>query len=284
MMKEVANLKSVMEDIIEKWNGYIQGIILLIALYVGLYKGAFKSNEPITILLQIVTLLFIELFLLGVKDSIGQRKLNEMNFNMTTLTQFAPFDPRLLEDFQGLLQEAHEDLFISGITCTNVLEIYESDIENLLGRGIKVRLLISTEEALEYNAGLYFGLYGEDKEKTAEFISEAQGKMATTLRNLAKYENLNRYFCEGKLEIRRSDSPFSIGLVGVNCFSSKSKINKIIKITHYIYGCNNTPSCPRTLVSSFSNDHWYKYYNDFIKKQWDTAKPYAISDCKIYKK
>lgn len=281
-MEEVRGLKRAIENMIEKYNAYMQGFLLLLALYTGIYKGIFHKNEQLDILIDIISILLTEIFILNIKDSIENRKLNEMKFSINTLTQLVPFDPNLLENFRRLINNSTTDLLISGVTCTNVLENYYSDLKSLLDKGVHIRLLISSDEAITDNAKLYFGLYGINNVSTIDrFTEEVKNKIETTLRVFEKYPELTNYYCEGKLEIKRTSCPFFVGFIGVDIYNSDEGTMKIIKVTHYMHGCKNTPECPREIFSSFNNDHWYKFYITYIKTQWQQATPFTLTDCSI---
>ena len=262
--------------ILERYNGFIQAFLFLfVLLYDGIYKGVLNNAEETSLLIDIVGVLLIEVFILNIKDSIAQRKLNELKVSTSTLTQLVPFDPHLMDDFPALVKMATQNVFISGIICTNVLEFYESIIEELLDQGLNVRLLISSEKCIDYNAKQYFGFY-ESNRNSDEQIKEAKSKLNTTLRSLQKYDKLKYYYSQKRFEIRCSDSLISVGFVGIDNFSKRAELNRAIKVTHYIFGCTNTPNCPRELISSLSNKHWFDYYNDFIKEQWRNATPYLL--------
>ena len=71
-----------------------------------------------------------------------------------------------------------------------------------------------------------------------------------------------------------------MAFVGIDKDSHRS--DKVIKVTHYTYGCKNTQVCPRFLLTLPEYEHWFNYYSDIIDRQWKDATPVVLTEsCNI---
>ena len=126
----------------------------------------------------------------------------------------------------------------------------------LLDRGCHIKLLISDEKSIEQNAKFYFGLNGQDQsEKLTIAVSDVKNKVDVTLNNFRLNTTIGQYYCNKKFEIRRSNQLFTMAFVGIDKDSHRS--DKVIKVTHYTYGCKNTQVCPRFLLTLPEYEHWF---------------------------
>lgn len=281
-LKRVVRLsKQFCEHFIENYNTQLQALIILTLICVGYWGAYLKRAEREELIILLLSIMLAEILVLTVKDSISQNKLNKLLVITNSLNQLVPVSPERLDNFDKLISHAEHDLFISGIACNNVW-LYMNRIIELLNQGCHIKLLISGEEAISANAKLFFGLDGDAK---SELLKTAIGDVATkidvTLNYLKLNSNLQRYFCQNMFEIRRSSQLFTEAYVGVDLESERP--DKILKVTHYTYGCENTQSCPHFIITLPENEHWYNHYTQIIKEQWKNAEEYVLTEsCDIF--
>lgn len=278
--KEVDNMiqnkweenKKNIENIIENYNGYIQIVFLILTLFLGIIINKLDIQDEQIIILELTVLLSIEIIILNIKDSISQDKLNRILSHNDKSHNMVLIDiDEGYTQFPFLLQQANSDLFISGMTCNGIWN-YTSTIEELLRSGSHIRILISSEKAIEDNVRIYYQLDSEPE--ISDYIDDAHSKINITLKALRNNKLIKNSY-DKTFEVRRTNIPFTTAYVGINIYGSNG-INKQLKVTQYVSG-NETEKCPNMLLDSNENNFLYEYYIKTLKKIWDTAEPIDIS-------
>lgn len=273
-LRVINSLKRKCEYVIENYNAFLQALVLMMFLYVGYFRMYLGKAEREEIIIELLSVMMIEILILTVKDSITQGKLNKLLFITNSINQLMPVSPEIVDNFENLILTAESDIYISGIACNNVW-MHMNRIIELLHRGCRIKLLIANEDAIAENAEFYFGLENDDdKLKTA--IEDVENKVTVTLNNFKLNDVIKEYYCQGMFEIRRSSQLFTLAFVGIDLETSRD--NKTLKVTQYTYGCKNTQDCPRFLITLPEHEHWFKYYKAIIDKQWNSAEKYILTE------
>lgn len=273
--------KKSIESFIERNNGYIQIVFLVMTLLAGIVSNQLNWQNEQTIIIEIAILLSFEIIVLNIKDSISQDKLNRLIYNNDKVHGVVMAETEEgYNKFPTMLSIATKDFFVSGIACNGVWS-HTSKIERLLENGSHVRVLITTESALENNLRLYYGIKNQEDDISA-YIEDARKKIGITLNTLKTNEIIKKYYCEGKFELRRTNIPFATAYVGINILSGNS-INKELKVTHYVAG-KSTAQCPNMIFNPLDNSYWYGYYIESLSKIWEEAESVRITECIVQKK
>ena len=266
------------EFIIENYNGYLQALAIIAILYVSYFGAYLQKTDREQLIVEILSIMLYEILILSIKDSITQNKLNKLLVITNSINQLVPTSAKAGQNFEELIMSTTHDLYISGIACNNVW-LYMSRIIELLDRGCHIKLLISNEEMISQNAKFYFGLE-DDKDNTFEIaVSDVKNKIDVTLNYFKLNEKIKHYYCLNKFEIRRSSQPFTLAFIGIDLETNRT--DKVLKITHYTYGCKDTLGCPSYILTLPEHEHWFNYYLELIKGQWEKAELYKLTECKI---
>lgn len=270
-MKRWKSNNYAIEKFIAKNNGYIQFFFLMATLMLGVIVNISGWQEQETIIIEMLGLLSVELIILNINRNIPQVILKWLNVrNDKNHTVVVTDLEEGYNKFPSLLSQVEGDLFISGITCNGIWN-YTSTIEEILKRENKIKILISSDQALESNVRIYYGL--NSKKEIEQYIDNVQSKTRITLDNLKTNEiikeNYNKYF-----EIRRTDIPFTIACVGINIWSSNSQKQQL-KVTTYVSN-RQTEQCPNVFLNSVEHKNLYNFYVKILKELWENAEPVSI--------
>lgn len=272
--------KQFIENIVEKWNFQIQAAVTFFTLFIGIFLKILGFDEKIDIAIGILLMIFIELILLQAKDSIMQKKVNEIKI-LTLINKGALI--RVLdygeEAIQFFFSSANQDFFVSGIALNQLIGSQIGKLENLVKNKRKVNILLSSPEAIEMNAILYHG-FNDDKEKR----QEAQANIAECVSNCISSILRSPVLCEAlrtrDLEIRFSNAPFTTSYMGCNIFNENKKTS-VIKASFYQYGCTKPCDEPNIVVCKNEDEFWYGNLVAAAKRQWkDGCRAISVSELK----
>ena len=113
-----------------------------------------------------MTIAIIEIFDLAIKDSITQRKLNQL-INVQKAKDGTLFEASQYE-LGSFFKKARRDFFVSGITLRQFCEEYETEVYRMLERNVKVSVLILSPEQLVEHTKMYFGIDKNDDDWNRE--------------------------------------------------------------------------------------------------------------------
>lgn len=261
--------KHKIEDVIENKNGLIQ-ICFFAALLLLSGILAFGIQSSISIALELLILISMELLNLNIKDSIVHRKLNRMGvrIDMYTGGLFKVGDFDILPFFE----KTQDHLFISGITLNFFFQKFQSEIIKLMENGKKLYVIIVSPELISESAKLY---YGVKKDKVAKFNEgEVYDKQLMTLNCIKNPQTLYKYFENGQIQLRIAKNIFSTSFVAYDVFDNsiiekvKRKDYKEIKASFYQYECTITRDEPNIIVDSKDNENWYDFFAKTMAEQW----------------
>lgn len=278
--------EKIVEKIVEKYNGYIQAVFLILTLILGIVINKLEYCEVQLIIIDLTVLISLDMIVLNIKNSILQNKLESLvNYNKKqnkNLKCLLKYNKQMCNtvlinigegynEFPLLLQSVNNDLFISGMACNGVWN-HTSKIEELLKNGYYIRILISSEKAIENNVRIYYGL-SSDKEMK-DYFDDLHAKICITL-NALKTNQIIKSNYNKNFEVRRTDIPFTTAYVGINIYGN-SDSKKQLKITQYVPG--HEKDCqPNIILDSNNNNDLYEYHVETLKKIWDNATPVSIS-------
>ena len=269
------NWKINIEEFFEKHNAKIQIAIFIVSLGLGAYFNIAQDNQ-LGIIIGLLLLVSGELISLSVKDSITQRKLNNMGvkFEMARGGLFRVHDFDLSQFFDNT--KSH--FFISGMALNGFFQKNKGIIERFLNEGKEIFILIAAPSAVDENTKLY---HGENLDLIT-FRKKANAiyhKQSTTLDCLEEIENLFNFIESGKLKLRIAQSVMSTSFVAYDVFDreilthNKNKVGKELKASFYQYKCTAPEEEPNIIVDSFYNRDWYLFFRRTIEMQWNDAKP-----------
>lgn len=267
------------EDFIEKYNGYIQLLFLFTTFILGVILQKLNFQDEIVIAIEMLLIISGENIVINIKDSISQDKLNRLllkidKANGMLLTK----EDRGYTDFPHIIGRATGDIYISGIASNGIWSAYIKEIEDALKRGCKMRLLISSEDCIENNARMYYGLNkGCSQRALNNYVTDVKTKINLTINTVKTNDILKHYLCNNKLEIRTLSVPFTTAFVGGNIFMENME-DREVKVTFYQYGCKDTKECPGFLLNNHEDRYWFPYFANQIKAQWKDATPIDFND------
>lgn len=252
---------------IEKHIALIQLLFLILILVVGILFPVLKIDIQ-TVIFNLILIVGIEILLLLIRyDSLMytfNTCLNDKSINENSVSISVDEDSYL---FPKMLSQVEHDLFISGITCNSVWA-YTSELKEILNKGYKIRILISSESAFQSNTLIYKGNDFRDS------VNNTKNKIKLLANNIIADEQLRNFFDNKSLEIKTSKIPFTVGFIATNIYDNNIK-NKQIKITHYIPK-HERAKCPYIVIDSVTNNTLFIYYLNSIKDLWDTSDPLII--------
>lgn len=269
------NWKINIEEFFEKHNAKIQIVIFAGSLGLGAYFNIAQDNQ-LGIIIGLLLLIAGELISLSIKDSITQRKLNNMGvkFEMARggLVRVHDFD---LSQF---FKNTKSHFFISGMALNGFFQKNKGIIERFLNEGKEIFILIAAPNAVDENAKLYHG-ENLDLQTFRKKANAIYHKQSTTLDCLEEIENLFNFVESGKLKLRVAQSVMSTSFVAYDVFEreilthNKNKVGKELKASFYQYKCTAPEEEPNIIVDSFYNRDWYLFFRRTIEMQWNDAKP-----------
>ena len=267
-------LKVNFEEFFEKYNGQIQIFIFVVSLVIGAVFNICQENQ-LGVIIGLLLLVTGELVSLNIKDSITQRKLNNLGVRFEiykgALFRIHDFD---LTDF---FEKTKSQFYVSGMALNSFFEKNKSMIESFLKEGKEVFVLIVGTDSIVENTKLYHGAdLGE--ETFANRVNDMFCKQIITLNCIDEIENIYDYFESGKFKLKVIDSALSTSFVAYDIFEkeilvkNKNKVGKKLKASFYQYRCTNSENEPNIIVDSFLNRDWYIFFKETIEKQWNDAK------------
>lgn len=254
------------EKVIERYNAYIQAILLIITFIVGRNKIG-NNEQDMTIIIELLSLLLMEIFILHIKDSISQRKLNDMGLHISkTHGIINPGKNIKVEEF---FEDINECLFVSGIAINLFVLNYKNKIIELLNRRNQVYLMFTSPEEVIENAKMYYG-YDNDTSQEKK-IEDILLKIQMTLSTVYNSDALLKAYREGRLKIALTNTVAPTTFVAYDIgLSKKIKQNKgVIKASFYQYKQQDASELPCILIDSKTDaEHWYPYFRKIIDEQW----------------
>ena len=262
------------EEFFERHNAKIQIMIFMGSLVLGAYFNVVQDNE-LGIIIGLLLLITGELISLNIKDSITQRKLNNLGVKFETarggLFRVHDFD------LSKFFDSTKSHFFISGMALNAFFEKNKAIIERFLNEGKEIFILIADPNAVGENTKLYHGENLDLKifRKKANAIYH---KQSTTLDCLEEIESLFNFIENGKLKLRVTGSVMSTSFVAYDVFDkevlthNKNKVGKELKASFYQYKCTEPEEEPNIIVDSFYNRDWYLFFKKTIEMQWNDAR------------
>lgn len=198
------------ELFVEKYNGVIQILLLALVIFANCIitkSGQSQStgNDALSLFEIIIVLIIgitLELILLHIKDSSAQRKINGIG---EVVRELAKREDMWREetDLGSFFDVTKNNFFISGIVIDKLITKYLYRIEELMNKGVTVKILIESFEELEEAVKF---LYGQDYNKETS-LSLVRFRLNNTLEYLQSLKKLEDYFSKGLLEIGLSNAP-----------------------------------------------------------------------------
>lgn len=260
-------IKCYIEDIIENYNAYIQLAFLILILCVTALGFLSEINSE-SIIINLLIIISSQFLIQGIKDSIGQKKLNILtaNLNIELGRLFRVDDSKMDQYFE----QAQTSFFISGITLSDFFHVYKKRITQFLSDGKKFYVLIADPDIIAENTKLYHGTKNNNKEHIKNIIA-VLNKQKTTLDaiNISKWIN---YLENGQLQIRLSKAVFSTSFVTYDwdCSTIDGREKKI-KASFYQYGCTESSEEPNICIDNIHSREWYIFFENTITRQWNDA-------------
>jgi hypothetical protein len=265
-------LKLNIEDFFERHNAKIQIIIFIVSLVIGAYFNICQNNQ-LGIIIGLLLLVSGELISLNIKDSITQRKLNNLGvkFEIERGALFRVHDFNLTDFFN----KTKSQFFVSGIALNGFFEKNKSVIERFLAEGKEVFIVIANPDIVSENTKLYHGA-NLDVETFKKKTNDIYYKQIITLNCIDGIENIYKFMESGKFKLKVANSVISTSFVAYDIFekeilSHNNRDGKELKASFYQYRCTNPINEPNIMVDSFLNRDWYLFFKNTIKVQWDDA-------------
>lgn len=271
-------IKINIEEFFEKHSDKIQILIFLLSLLIGAYFDICQENQ-LGIVIGLLFLITSELITLNVKDSITQRKLNNLGvrFEISKGALFRIHNFNLTDFFEN----TRKSFFVSGMALNGFFGKNKAVIENFLKEGKTIYILLADPESVNENAKLYHGTNLEESMFRTR-VNDLFYKQLITLNCICEMENIYGYIADKKIQLRVAKSIISTSFVAYDIFEkellthNKNKVGKELKASFYQYRCTEPENEPNIIVDSFLNRDWYVYFRETIEKQWNDAVP--ISD------
>lgn len=293
--KNIRNYK--IEKFVEEHNGTIQTIILILVSLIGggilLWGEPWNTNDNpkvfIHFFIMIVTLLLgvmTEIILLQVKDSTMQRKINSMGEiirQQTKLTDVWNSETDLLPFFDN----ARSEFFISGMVIDKLIIKYLYKIDELLSKGIKVRIILETLDGVDESAKFLYGCdYNENESKK---IIEKRIKF--TLLYLYTLDNFKVHMDNKLLEIGLSNSPIiNPSIIAYDYMNieqlavRRTKLEEApeMSVRFYMQGADGNNSNPKKHPTLRINSNiMAEQYDDFvivIENMWNSCEEFLTPE------
>lgn len=271
------------ELFVERYNGAIQLLLLsFVILFNCIIISDFDTKNTISLFEIIISLLIgiiLELIILQIKDSSSQRKMNSMG---EVVRRFGKEEDswKSETDLMPFFDATKEDFFISGIIIDKLVIKYLYKIDELLRRGIRVKILIESFDEIEEAAKF---LYGQDYNKNSS-LKLICSRLTNTLIYLQSLDNIESYFLNGLLEIGLSTAPFiNPSIIAYdyepgNIFEAKrSELGTApeMSVRFYMQGVDGPTSVLKTHPTLLVNSNiMAKQYDDFVKvieNMWNSS-------------
>ena len=264
-MKE--QMKSAMEHIVKKYNGYVQLVCFLLTLIFGVILNLLDVQEKQSIIIELLCVISVEIIVGNLYQCVKYDQKNMVNIEIE----------KGYDKFSELLSDENakriSDLFISGVTCSSVWPHIEK-IKKLLKEKRTVRILISSDDAIDANVAI---CCENDSEKKRQRNKEDILNKINTLRIILMNndETILKAYKEDRFQIRRTDVPFTLSYVGINLFDNNH--NKKIQVLQNV-AYQETRMCPTMFLNVSDNEDLFNYYFESLNKLWENAIPYEITD------
>lgn len=266
-------LKLSIEEFFERHNAKIQITIFIVSLVIGAYFNINQENQ-LGIIIGLLLLVSGELISLNIKDSITQRKLNNMGvkFEIERGALFRVHDFKL----ETFFDNTKSQFFISGMALNGFFQDNKSIVERFLKEGKEIFVLMIDPDAIDENTRLYHGI-DLDEKKFAKKKNKVLHKQQTTLDYIEEIENIYDYIEKGKFNLKTINSVMSTSFVAYDIFEKdillhdKEKMGKELKASFYQYRCTNPKEEPNIIVDSFLSRDWYLLFKNTIQAQWNDA-------------
>lgn len=264
-------IKQFLEDIIESYNAYIQVIFFILILCITLFANSLNIDKQ-SVIVSLLTIVAVQFLVQGVKDSISQKKLN----NIAALINIEVGRLFRIDDFKldRFLNKTKTDFFISGIALNAFFDTYKEEIKDLLEKGKEVYVLIAAPDAVKENAKLYYGIKSNNF-NCEEEIKDVLNKQRLTL-SILKRCGISNYLEEKKFHLRTSSTVFSTSFVAydiMNIAKKTKKESREIKASFYQYNCTEPKYEPNICIDDIYSREWYSFFEKTLKMQWKDAKP-----------
>lgn len=260
----IDNIKQMIEDFVEKKNWIIQVIYLFVMIAISII---FRFDKQTTdkIIIELLFTIAAELYIISIKDSIAQKKLNRMDakqdVDLGRLFRVADFD------ITPFFNNAKNDIFISGIALNGFFKNCRDNLLAFLEDEKIVRVLISSPYLIEENAKLYFGISDKNAiNKSAKKIIRYQLDTLEFIMN-----DYNKFINNGRMQVRFSDCVFSTSFVAYDSMLQIGKGRREIKASFYQYGCGVPQKEPNILLRSDDKREWYDFFENTMTRQWNNA-------------
>ena len=245
---------------IKKYNSYLQMICLLFTLIIGVILNILDVLEKQEIIIDLLCLVSVEIIIGNLYQCIEYDLKNMIAIEMEE--GYIKFDK--------LLSEVKTDLFISGITCNSIWK-YTEEIEEILKKNLKIRILTSSEDAIDDNIRIICDNISNDASEINK--DEARRKLTATLDIVYTNVIIQEAYNDGRFQIRKTDVPFTLSFIGINLFGNKNK--KILKITQNV-AYHEIRKCPSMILHYSDNKKLFKYYFRSLEKLWEKAVPHEV--------
>lgn len=291
-MKDRKNINYYVETIIEKYNGIIQPLILAIAVGISCWLDIKKTQAEtpndvaylFEIIITLMIALIIEIILLQIKDSMTQRKLNNMGEVIRKSAKYEEDIWKVETDLRPFFNNTRKELFISGIIVDKLLRTYNHEIRELLNRGVTVKILLESFDEVEEATKF---LYGQDY--GAEKVDFMRSKLRNTFLSL---EPFTAYMSDemqdttkGKLIIGMSCAPFVNPAIvaydytpGRDFEARKTELSTApeMSVRFYMQGVDGNSSKlkahPTLLINSNIMPKQYDDFVEVINNTWNFSK------------
>lgn len=245
------------EIFIENYNRHIQLILLVLTIILSSVLNVIKEYDAINsvLLCSILT----EIVLLQLKDSITQRKINEI--------RKATVRHDVYSNVCDYLAMAKNDIEIFALAPNGLFS--KDDVikvlSDQLSKGIHLKILIVSPNQFTNNSNLYFGI---PQAKTIETYQNAFFEKLKTSNLLSSYKE--------KIEIKEIDAVMPNSFIGIDV--NKESDFSSIKCTYYRFACKDNS---HNIVYFYSKQFDYAYYSemkDSMDRSWEIATPYIFAD------
>lgn len=262
------------EEFIEKHNAKVQMIILVISLGIGAYFDICQENQW-GIIIGLLMIITGELISLSIKDSITQRKLNNLGVRFEIarggLVRVHDFD------LSKFFKNTKNHFYISGIALNGFFDKSKSIIERFLNEGKEIYVLIADTDSVIENTKLYYG-ENLDVNTFNKKVNAIYHKQLMTLDCLEEIKNMFEFIENGRLKIKTTNAVMSTSFVAYDIFDkevlrhSQNKMGKELKASFYQYKCTEPEAEPNIVVDSFFSRDWYLFFKEIIEMQWKDAR------------
>ena len=262
-------IKTNIEDFWEKHNAKLQIAICVVSLIIGAYFNVSQDNQ-LGVIIGLLVLISCEILSLSIKDSISQRKLNNIGERFEeargALVRVSDFN------LSDIFNKTKGEFYISGIALNGFFQNNYSTISSFLEEGKKIDILITSPKAVRENTLLYYG-FEDDEEKLIENMNAILNKQIATLDYIVKIPDFYKYLESNQFNLRTLSTAFTTSFVAHDIFERnvlgiKKKESKELKASFYQYKCIEPQREPNIVVDSFMSRDWYLFFKNTITMQW----------------